>query len=377
MDHPVLNFLGQIAKRHIGLDTIALGRAHHVPLAFGPGLRLPRLHHAVRDGQRHVRQRQAVVDRNDPAKAAAVRAGTDRVVETEQRRRRVAVLNIARRAVKLATKPLRPQRTRVNSEVALAKLIRLLDRLEKPGAASLGQAHAILHHRHHLKLPLGQALGRLINAQHFRQDSATRFHRRVKDTLVALFSDKLQRFLEGDFFSQRNIERNENFVRLTGADCLPNGQWLVTCDNCTAPVTVTLGEVRPQVFHVVADLGHRADGRAGGANGVALAKRDGGRDAVDSVNLRLVHPIEKLPDIRRKRLDITPLPLSEEGVKCERTFAGTAQAGEDDQPALGQVEIEILEVIVADTTQPNHVAGRLARHAVGVDAQPLAMQSLR
>ena len=256
-------------------------------------------------------------------------------------------------------------------------MIRLLDRLEKPGAASLGQAHAILHHRHHLKLPLGQALGRLINAQHFRQDSATRFHRRVKDTLVALFSDKLQRFLEGDFFSQRNIERNENFVRLTGADCLPNGQWLVTCDNCTAPVTVTLGEVRPQVFHVVADLGHRADGRAGGANGVALAKRDGGRDAVDSVNLRLVHPIEKLPDIRRKRLDITPLPLSEEGVKCERTFAGTAQAGEDDQPALGQVEIEILEVIVADATQPNHVAGCLSRHAVGVGAQPLAMQSLR
>ena len=164
---------------------------------------------------------------------------------------------------------------------------------------------------------------------------------------------------------------------MAGADGLPNGQWLVAGDERSTPIAVAPGEVRPQVFHVVTYLGHRADGRAGGTNGVALAKRDGGRDAVDAVDLRLVHPVEKLPDIRRKRLDVAPLPLGKERVKRERTFAGTAQAGEDDQPALGQVEIEILEVIVADATQPNHVAGCLSRHAVGGSAQPLAMQSLR
>ena len=111
---------------------------------------------------------------------------------------------------------------------------------------------------------------------------------------------------------------------------------------------------------MVADLGHRADGRARGADGVALAQCDRRRDAVDAIDLRLVHPIKKLADIRRECLDVAALALGKKCVEGKRTFAGTAQAGEHDQFALGQVEVEILEVVMADAAKPNHAVGVVA-----------------
>ena len=86
---------------------------------------------------------------------------------------------------------------------------------------------------------------------------------------------------------------------------------------------MALGEVRPKMFHVVANLGHRTDGRTGSPNSVALAKRNRRWNTVDAIDLRLVHPVKKLPDIGRECLNVSALSLRKKCVERERTFAGT------------------------------------------------------
>ena len=111
------------------------------------------------------------------------------------------------------------------------------------------------------------------------------------------------------------------------------------------------GQVRPQNLHVIADLRHRANGRAGRADGVALFDGDGGWDAFDPVHLRFVHPIEELAGIRRERFDVTPLALGVKGIEREGTFSRTAQACDDDEPMQRQIEIEILQVVMPHPAQ--------------------------
>ena len=109
--------------------------------------------------------------------------------------------------------------------------------------------------------------------------------------------------------------------------------------------------MRPENFHVVADLGHRADGAARGADGVALFDGDGWRDAFDAVHLRLVHAIKELPRVGREGFDVTPLAFGVKRVERERTFARTAQASDDDEPVQRQIEIKVLEIVMPHSAQ--------------------------
>ena len=205
----------------------------------------------------------------------------------------------------------------MDRKMAFAELVRLSGRLEKPRTAALGQAHSILYDSQRPELALGQAVGRFLDPQQFRKAAAPGFYDGIDDAPVTLLADQLQRLVEREFLRQRHIKRHQRLCALAAGQRLPNRSRLVANDRFAAAVAVAPGEVRPQMFHVIADLGHRADGRTGGAYGIALAQRDGGRDAVDPVDLRLVHPVKKLPDIRRERLDVAPLALGEERVEGE------------------------------------------------------------
>jgi len=86
-------------------------------------------------------------------------------------------------------------------------------------------------------------------------------------------------------------------------------------------------------------------------DGVALLDGDGGRDAVDAVHLRLSMRSKKLAGVGRKGLDVAALALGEESVERKGAFAGTAQTGDDDELVEGQIEVEILEIIVPDAPE--------------------------
>ena len=95
-------------------------------------------------------------------------------------------------------------------------------------------------------------------------------------------------------------------------------------------------DAREQQPHVVVDLGRRADRRARIADAVLLPDRDRRRDAVDAIDVRLLHPLEELPRVGRQRLDVAALPFGVDRVEGERRLARSADAGDDDQLADGQ-----------------------------------------
>ncbi len=105
-------------------------------------------------------------------------------------------------------------------------------------------------------------------------------------------------------------------------------------------------EMRPDHFQVVADFGHGPDRASGGPNGVPLLNGDGRGNVLDPVDGWFVHPVEELAGVGGKRFDVAALSLGVEGFKGERTFAGTAEAGDDDELPERQIEVEVLEVVL-------------------------------
>ena len=106
-------------------------------------------------------------------------------------------------------------------------------------------------------------------------------------------------------------------------------------------------DAREQQPHVVVDLGRRADRRARIADAVLLADRDRRRDAVDAIDVGLLHPLEELARVGRQRLDVAALPFGVDRVEGERRLARAADAGHDDQLADRQREVDVLEVVRA------------------------------
>ena len=71
-----------------------------------------------------------------------------------------------------------------------------------------------------------------------------------------------------------------------------------------------------------------------------------GREALDEVDVGLVHLAEELAGVRRQRLDVAALALGEDRVERERRLARAGEAGEHDQGVARQVERDVLEVVL-------------------------------
>ena len=72
-----------------------------------------------------------------------------------------------------------------------------------------------------------------------------------------------------------------------------------------------------------------------------------GRQALDEVDVGLVHLAEELAGVGRQRLDVAALALGEDRVERQARLAGPGQPGEDDQGVARQVERDVLEVVLA------------------------------
>jgi hypothetical protein len=108
------------------------------------------------------------------------------------------------------------------------------------------------------------------------------------------------------------------------------------------------------VAGVVVDFGDSSDRRARVLGGRLLLDRDGGREAVDLVDVRLLHHLEELARIGREALDVAALALRIDRVERERRLARARQAGEHHQPVARDVDVDILEVVLARAADGNH-----------------------
>ena len=130
-----------------------------------------------------------------------------------------------------------------------------------------------------------------------------------------------------------------------------------------AAAAVQLCRAREHQLEVVVQLGHRADRGARGAHRVGLVDGDGRRDALDRVDLRLVHAVEELARVGAEGLDVAPLPLGVQRVEDERGLARARHTGDDDQLARGQRERQVLEVVLARAANDDGVGrGMLGLH---------------
>ncbi len=77
-------------------------------------------------------------------------------------------------------------------------------------------------------------------------------------------------------------------------------------------------DARPQQAQVVVDLGGGTNGGARGLRRILLLDRDGGREAVDGIDVGLLHPLQKLARVGRERLDVSSLTFGVDGVERQR-----------------------------------------------------------
>ncbi len=117
---------------------------------------------------------------------------------------------------------------------------------------------------------------------------------------------------------------------------------------------------REQEPEVVVNLGDGADRRARIARGRLLLDCDRRGEAVDLVDVRLLHHLQELAGIGREALDVAPLAFGVDRVEGERRLPRAGEAGEHDQPVARQVEIDVLEIVLARAAD----ADELAAHAV-------------
>ncbi len=116
-------------------------------------------------------------------------------------------------------------------------------------------------------------------------------------------------------------------------------------------------DARPQQAHVVVDLGDGADGGARVFRSRLLLDRNRRRQAVDLVDIRLLHHLQKLARIGGQRLDVAALAFGIDGVERERGFSGAGQAGEHGELVAGNLDVDVLQIMLAraadrDRTRP-------------------------
>ena len=136
------------------------------------------------------------------------------------------------------------------------------------------------------------------------------------------------------------------------------------------------GEQQPQV---VVDLGDGAHRRARVVAGGLLLDGDGGRQALDQVDIRLFHQLQELPGVGRERLHVPALPFGVQGVEGQGRLARARQPGDHHQLIARDVERDVLQVVGACAAYADHRsvdvrmgvrgrlrAGSLGGHAVGM-----------
>jgi hypothetical protein len=278
-----------------------------IVLALAEARALPWLHRARSQRLCRVGDDEPVVEADHAAEAAAGLAGAERRVEREQTRRWIPIVDVAIRAVQIGRKAPGGRRRcsggivravgDVNVDAALADAQRRLDRVHHACAIDTGHPEPVLDDGQPI------AVARL-------------------DARIALRFEQCPHFGFGVVRRHRDGKRHYQ-PRIAGRGAAPrqfrvDRRRRVARDRAPAAAAVQRRGTRIEHFQVIGKLGHRADGRARRAHRIRLVDRDRRRNAIDAVDLRLVHAVEELPRVRRERLDVTALPFGIQRVEDER-----------------------------------------------------------
>ncbi len=114
-------------------------------------------------------------------------------------------------------------------------------------------------------------------------------------------------------------------------------------------------DARVEQAQVIVDLGDGADRGARVFGCGLLVDGDRWGQAVDRVEVGFVHLAEEHARVAGEALHIAALPFGIDGVEGQRALAGTGDAGHDDELVAGDLEVYVLEVVLAGTVNDDRV----------------------
>ena len=122
---------------------------------------------------------------------------------------------------------------------------------------------------------------------------------------------------------------------------------------------VWLTNRRKEDTQIIVNLRRGRDGRTRVGASAPLLNGNRRRQAFDEVDVRLFHLIEELTGVGRQAFHIAALPFGIKSIESEGRFPGPAQSGDHDQFFSRNLDIEILEIVLAGTNDLDN----LRRHS--------------
>lgn len=105
------------------------------------------------------------------------------------------------------------------------------------------------------------------------------------------------------------------------------------------------------------ELRYRSHGGFTTSAGGPLFDGDGGRKSGDGIHVRFFKLLHKLAGVGVQAVEITALTFGKEEIEREGTFTGAGKSGDDDHLVLGNLEIEIFQVVMPSSTDGNAERG--------------------
>ncbi len=311
-------------------------------LAAGPG---PRGQRPVGERERGVGHDQLGVDLEPRAQPGAGRAGAVGGVEREVARGRLLEAQPAVGAGQVLAEgdglvllgPLGRRHRHLGRATGEAE--RRLDRLGQPLADAVAADQAVDHHLDGVLLVAGQvhvlAVGQLDHLAVDPDPGEPLLGHVVEEAAVLALAtpDHRGEHLEPGAVGQLHHPVDDLLGGLAG-------------HRAAAGRAVGLADAGVEEAEVVVDLGDGAHRRARVARGRLLVDGDGRGQPLDEVDVGLVHLPQELAGVGRERLDVAALALGVDGVEGQGGLARPRQPGEDHQLVAGQVEGDVLEVVL-------------------------------
>ncbi len=316
-------FVGQFVVGRVDREIEFVGVFNQLIFPSAHLFAAPAGHGPFVDGLALVRNDQIFVDADDLAVALASRTGSERIVETEKVfRRRFETDTVGFESGRIFRRSLV-----VDDDagfVAVGECPR--HRIADAGLCIIvfGHFQSVDNHR-----------------ELFRTSFGFDFRKHIFDhphLAVHPYAHQAVRQQEGQFLDDalpfRQPQRSgddSSCARAGGEDAFCYIVDAVTSHFLSRYGRKCVPRAREKQFQIVVYLGRRADGRSRIACVDLLFDGDGRSNTRDGIDVRFVDFAEKLPCIGRQTFDVTALPLGEDGVECQRRFAGSRKTRDNDQ----------------------------------------------
>jgi len=359
----VAHRLGQVLEWRIDVEAVVLAQAfdQREVIAVAP---VPALHGAA--GQREGRESHHPrrVEELHMAEPVAGRAGPDRRVEGEQARLELADGVVADRAGELGIEPMlvRPGGVRLAVHLdgdgpAIGQPQRGLEALGQPLLHVGPNPKPVDHHVDVVLLGLLE-LGQPVEFIRFPVDPKTHIAARLHlgeevDELALAVARHRGQHHEPRFRRQRQhrVDHLRDRLRL---------------QRQVVERAIRRAGAGKQQAQVVVDLGDRADRGARVVRRGLLLDRNRRRQALDHVDVGLVHQLQELPRIGRQAFDVAALAFGVQRVERQRRLARTRQPGDHHQLVAWNVQVDVLEVMGAGAADADPLGQRCGEISAAV-----------